>query len=292
MKRAQTSIHRCPRGRAALASALGANMSVAGELGHFDVAGILQILAANQATGRLRFVANGDEVTLYLKDGLLVLATSARLPLRLGRVLQQRGLLTTRQLHDALRLQEAEGGRRSLGEVIVAQGWVKAEEMADCVHEQCVAMLVRVLSANGGAFTYSPDVEPPVKAPTAPQPAQQALLEALRRVDAFGKLRALLPPIHAPLAVSARVDVTVAAYNEQEKRILTALQAGADSWGQLADLLPIDETTLLTTLIGLRNRGLVVAGEGSRGATIGTNAAPPPDENDLLRLLAPTTAAR
>ena len=79
-------------------------MSVAGELGHFDVAGILQVLAANHATGRLRFSANGDEVTLYLKDGLLTLATSARLPLRLGRVLQQRGLLTTRQLHEALRL--------------------------------------------------------------------------------------------------------------------------------------------------------------------------------------------
>jgi hypothetical protein len=262
-------------------------MSVAGELGHFDAAGILQLLAANRATGRLRFAAGGDEVTLYFEDGQVVLATSARLALRLGRVLRQRGLITARQLHEALRLQQGERSARSLGEVILAQGWVSQQEMAVCVHEQVVAMLVRVLAADGGSFAYTPDLRPPTRAPVVPLDAQHALLDAIGRVDQFAELRAIAPSAHAPLAVSDRVGVSVEAYNDPEQRILTALRAGADSWAQLADLLPMDETVLLRTVIRLRDRGLVVAGEGARGATIGTRAAPPPDEADLLRLVAP-----
>ena len=41
-------------------------MSVAGELGHFSVVGIVQVLAGSRATGRLPMVASDEEVTLYL----------------------------------------------------------------------------------------------------------------------------------------------------------------------------------------------------------------------------------
>ena len=85
-------------------------VAVMGELGHFDVAGILQLLGLRRATGRLQIVADGDDVSLYLADGRLILVTSSRLPLRLGRV-----LLQLRQLHEALREQESGGHARSLG---------------------------------------------------------------------------------------------------------------------------------------------------------------------------------
>lgn len=256
-------------------------MSVSGELGDVDLAGLLQLLARNRATGRLRVAAGGDDASLYLDQGQLATVASARLALRLGRVLRQRGLVTEHQLHQALRQQEAEGGTRPLGELLVARGWLGADAVAACAEEQCVAVLARLLAAGEGTFSYAPGLRTPARAVSSPLDAQAALLEALRRVDELGKLRALLPSPGAPLAASELVDVTLAPFNEAEARILGALQVGAGSWGELVDLLPVDEPALLRALIGLRERGLVVAGLGR----IGVPGAPPPEEADVARLL-------
>jgi hypothetical protein len=260
-------------------------MSVAGELGHFDLGSILQMLGRNRATGRLRVAVGGDDLVIYLDEGRLVAVTSARSPLRLGRLLRQRGLLTERQLREALRQQEAEGGARPLGEVVVERGWVAAAKVAACAYEQLVAVLARGLTAEGAVFTYLPDAQPPARGFEASLDADRALLEALRRVDELAKLRKLLPPLHAPLEASDLVDVTIAARNEPEARILTALRAGVGSWGELVELLPVDEAALLRSLVALRERGLVVGARTDKGVAVGTHAAPPPGEADLARLV-------
>lgn len=260
-------------------------MGVAGEIGDFDVMGILHLLTRRRASGRLRLAAGGDDVCLYLEAGKLVLVTSARLPLRLGRMLRQRGLINDRQLHEALRVQEAERGARSLGEILVARGWVQPAQIAACAQEQAVSVLARILTAREGAFVWNSGMPAPARGPVAPVDAQQALVEAMRRVDHLRKLRAQLPAPHAPLAVSARVDVTIAPYNDVERRIVVALQAGVRSWGELLDLLPVEESTLLQVLIDLRQRGLIVAGEGAPGAEIGAAGGGPPSSTDLSRML-------
>lgn len=260
-------------------------MSVAGELGDFDVMGILNLLARRRASGRLRLTAGGDDVCLYLDAGKLALVTSTRLPLRLGRMIRQRALINDRQLHEALRVQEAEGGVRSLGEILVSKGWVQPAQIAACAHEQAVSVLARVLTAGEGAFVWTSGIAAPARGPSVPVDAQRALVEAMQRVDHLSKLRAQLPSPHAPLAVSARVDVTIAPYNDVERRIVIALQAGVRSWGELVDLLPVEESKLLHVLIDLRRRGLVVAGEGAPGADIGVAGGGPPSSSDLSRIL-------
>jgi hypothetical protein len=71
-----------------------------------------------------------------------------------------------------------------------------------------------------------------------------------------------------------------------EEKVIAALRAGASSLGELADLLPLDEPVLLRTVVDMRRRGLIVAGQGAPGADVGTASAPPPSEDDLSRLLA------
>jgi len=48
----------------------------------------------------------------------------------------------------------------------------------------------------------------------------------------------------------------------------------------------VDEPTLLRTVLGMRSRGLLVAGRGAPGDDVGVAGAPPPSENDLEALLA------
>ena len=261
-------------------------MEVMGALGDFDVAGILHLLAMSRATGRLAIVADGDEVSLFLQDGRLALVSSTRLPLRLGRVLQQRGLLTPRQLHHALRDQAASPKRPSLGSILIARGWVSAADIATCVEEQCVVVLARVIAAKQGRFIYSPGVRVPQGIAPIPLDSDRLLLEATRRVDELQTLRAQVPDRHAPLTPAARLTLDLAPLSDLEVRIVAALQAGAASYQEVADLLPVDERTLLRTIVSMRERGLLAAGHGAPGSELGIAGAPPPSEADLIRMLA------
>jgi hypothetical protein len=266
-------------------------VAVIGDLGDFGVVGILQLLAARRAGGRLRLNADGEELDLFLAEGQITLLTSSFLPPRLGRVLHQRGLLTTNQIHEALRIQAAEGHNRSLGEVVVAQGWLAPAQVADAVHEQFVGALARIMTTRRGMFAWAPDVAAPVRGVPLPLEPERVLRDASRWLTEVAKLRAELPAPYTPLAPHAQLDVTVVPHNEIESRIVAALKSGAVSWRDLTDLLPLDAKTLLGTLVGMLRRGvLVAAGTGWDGEQVAPGGDPP-GEADLARILGLQPAA-
>lgn len=259
-------------------------MTIMGELGCVDVPGILQLLGARRNTGLLWITADGEEVGLYLDRGALAQVTSSRLPLRLGRILVQRGLITAGQLHSALRDQGMGHETMALGELLIRRGWITEGGLNDCLEEQCVTVLARAIRAERGTFLFQPGVHPPTASLTAPLDSNRVLMEATRRVDELAELREQLPPYRAPLSPSAHVDVAVQAYSDTETRILKALDAGADSLAELVDLLPMSEREVLVNVIQMQKRGLVVAGIGGYGDQVGAPPEPPPDEEDLARL--------
>jgi hypothetical protein len=234
-------------------------MSVSGELGDFDLGGILQILSGNRASGRLHVSAEPDDVALFLNEGRLVAVASARLPLRLGRILRQQGLVTDAQVREALQIQKSEGRHRSLGEILVARGWVTEDQVARCVENQCIVALARVLAAGSGTFSYKSGVRPPAKGPTSPIEPNGVLLEALHRRDQLVRLRAQLPPPSTPLAINPFLGDMFVPASDDEFRVVGALRAGVGSWRAMVDMLQADEVALLRTLIALIDRGVVIA---------------------------------
>ena len=233
-------------------------MAVMGDLADLDVGSLLQMFGSRRASGRLRIAAAGDEVGMYLQEGRLVVASSARLPLRLGRVFQRRGMLSTSQLHVALRQQETEGRTRSLGHVLIDRGWVTPAQLASCVEEQGISALTRVLAVDQGTFVFDPGVPLPAGIDSGRLNTERLLLEATRRVDEMFELRNRLPPLYAPLTLSCQTTPSVEPVNVQEERVVGALLAGAGSLAELLDLLPIEERILLRTVLDLMHAGLVV----------------------------------
>lgn len=260
-------------------------MTIMGELGCVDVPGVLQLLGSRGNTGRLWVTVDGEEVGIYLVNGALSQVTSSRLPLRLGRLLVQRGLITSAQLYSALRDQDSGDETLALGELLIRRGWITQEALNDCLEEQCIVVLARAIRAERGTFFYQPNVRQPKAALTAPLNSNRVLMEAARRVDELAELRKQLPHYQAPLSSSAHVDVSVQAYSEEEERILKALEAGADSLGARVDLLPMSEREVLLNVIQMKKRGLIVAGIGGTGDQVGT-----PGEEDLARLFLQTEA--
>jgi hypothetical protein len=234
-------------------------MPVMGELGDFDVGGILQLLSLRRSTGKLRITAHGDEVDLFVAGGRITLVSSTRWPIRLGHVLQQRGLLTSEQLRTALLEQEMADPPQALGQILIDHGWITPAQLTEGIIEQCVAVLARIVSATEGSFIYTSKAKIPPQLTPIPLDADRILLEAARRVDELGSLRSLLPDPSQPLTVTPAIDRDGLLLTNTEARVVSALRNGAESLMDVAEQVDMEESLLLLTLAFLRDRGLIVA---------------------------------
>jgi hypothetical protein len=260
-------------------------MAVLGELGEFDVSGILQLLSSRRATGLLRLTFDGDEVAFYLQAGRFVRFESVHVPLRLGRLLQQRALISQRQLEEALRVQAQGSHRQSLGEIVVARGWATPAQVTRCHYDQQVTALARAISAKRGTFGWHSGETPDDESELFAVDVHQLVIDAMARVREIATLRRGLPGPHAVLATSERVDVTITPFNAAEQRIIDALRAGITTWGELLDVLPLDEAQLLSTLADLLRRKLVVSGYMAVTGELMATGGPALGETDLAKLL-------
>ena len=244
-------------------------MAFMGELSDIGVADLLYLLAVRRQTGKLTINANADEVNLYLEDGQLLLVTSSNLALRLGRTLLRLGMIDAPQLQEVLQEQETVGRARPLGHILLGRGWVSAEQLARCVEEQCIEALARVIAADRGIFIYSGGVKAPRQTEVVPLNADRILLEATKRTDELGTLRSLLPAPTASLVVSDRINEIADSLSDGEVLIVATLLSGAGSLAELTEKASLDEITLWRTVISMRERGLLLAGQ--ENATTGTS---------------------
>ncbi len=139
------------------------------------------------------------------------------------------------------------------------------------------------MTTRRGMFAWDPGVEAPARGVPLPLEPERVVRDASRWLTEVAKLRADLPAPYAPLAP---LDLTVVPHNEVEARIVAALKNSAVSWRDLTDILPLDAKTLLGTLVGMLQRGALIAAgtttwEGEDEATGGD----PIGEADLARLL-------
>lgn len=258
---------------------------VMGGLGDFDVAGILQLLTFRRATGQLIITAENDQVSLSMEKGKLVQVSSIRLPLRLGRILLRRGLITTEQVQQALYDQEHGPERRSLGAILVDRGWLSIQDLTRCIEEQCISALARVIAADTGTFAYSPRAAAATVPDLVPLNAERILLEATRRVDELAELRGSLPKMNAPIALYRGAD-GLPVSDPDAQQVMAALRIGIGSLGELIDILPLDELVLFRVVIRLREMGLIAVGDDVRPDLGGE----PPNEDDLSRIFAATSS--
>jgi hypothetical protein len=247
-----------------------------GELTDIGVADLVQLLGLKRQTGKLTISANGEEIALYLEDGRLVLVSSSDLALRLGRMLIRLGLIDPDQVRQALEEQEARQPDRAVGRILIDRGWLSEADLARCVEEQCIHALAQVISVGQGAFVWTRDVTVPRRVEAVPLNADRVLLEAIRRTDELATLRDLLPRFSAPLLLCGWFDEVAPNLTDEEVLVAAALQTTAGSLAELLVQLALDEMTVCRTVVAMRARGLILAGQ-EPVVELAVNGAIPPD---------------
>jgi hypothetical protein len=126
-----------------------------GDLAHFFTSEVLQLLQLAQASGRLEVARENERVDLYLERGRPVFARTSGLAVRVGEVLQHRGLVSSEALARALDRQQSQP-RRRIGALLIDAGDVTAGQVREAVHEVLRRIVYGVLLWREGRFRFLP----------------------------------------------------------------------------------------------------------------------------------------
>lgn len=169
----------------------GHRTGISGSLEDVSVADVMQFIHLGRRTGTLVLRRSDETAMIGFHNGKLVSARGPRQP-KLGDLLVEAGLVERPVLEAALADETMGEGRRSVGQILLAEEAVTPEQLRQVVVEQIEITISQVVRWNQGSFEFAMDDLRPVDdiaiypgdlVPDADLDTQQVLLEAARIFD-------------------------------------------------------------------------------------------------------------
>jgi len=114
---------------------------------------LLQKLLSSKATGILTLQYNGQEKSIFVKEGKIVFASSNLPDDRLGNILVRAGKLTREQAEAVSKLKGAT--RKKFGAIIVELGFLEPKELFDGLKLQVKEIIYSLFRWEDGAYRFA-----------------------------------------------------------------------------------------------------------------------------------------
>lgn len=176
-------------------------MPLYGTFDTMQLADLAQWIHGSQVSGTLTVSVETEETYLVFRRGELVAVSSDdSLRLDLGQVLLSRKFITENQLHDALR---TAGSQRSLVDVLVEAGAVDEHMITRVQADHAFETVLDLFFHDSGSFHFSTGGSsqgllgtmeiPPTNVLKRPISTQTMIIEAMRRLDEWNRIREVFP---------------------------------------------------------------------------------------------------
>jgi hypothetical protein len=259
-------------------------MPIEGPLRELGIHDVFQLLDLSRKTGALRVTSElrHNEGKIYFDNGVVVSAEIRSNPHPLGALLLRTGKITEADLERARDMQQRQGDKRRLGEILVALGVITPREVERQIHFQIEEVVFEVMSWNEGYFSFTEEVDGKVPTEvTVRIPVEALLMEGARRIDEWSRIENRIPhvgvvPSLAPPPEGGGGELDLL---PPEWEVL-ALIDGQRSVRGLATELGRSDFDVAKTLFGLESAGVIVlvdpgtakrgrGGEGGGASTAG-----------------------
>lgn len=166
-------------------------MALRGSLSDVPVVDVLQFIHLSGKSGTLLMTSGADSALVELSDGNIAFARAPGTR-SLGSVLVERGLVTQADLERLLTLQRESADRPALGQLVVSEGLLSFDAVAECVRDQFHDAMLEIVTWRTGEFQFHQsrldtvdDVRLDIEGllPAVALNTQFFLLEAMRIVD-------------------------------------------------------------------------------------------------------------
>jgi len=250
----------------------------------FALADLLSLIHSSRKSGYLLFNHEDHEKSVFLHRGEVVFATSNQRVDRLGECLLREERITSEQHTEAER-RFGRGGR--FGKVLVELGVLTPRDLWDAVKLQ-VEEIVRSLFAYaaGEVHFWEGEIEPD-NVVRLSLPTKRLISEGLRRRD---ELMRFLATLEAPGAVLEVVDGMQGSMSASERAFIDGVASG-DEFASICRRIGLDPLSAARTVKLLILAGAIRLGRGDAGEAADASAVADSEGricqavNDHLRLL-------
>jgi hypothetical protein len=236
-------------------------MAIEGPLRELGIHDVFQLLDLSRKTGALRVTSElrHNDGTIYFDNGVVVSAEIRSNPHPLGAMLLRTGKITEADLERARDMQQRQGDKRRLGEILVALGVITKREVERQVRFQIEEVVFEVMSWNEGYFSFNEQSESKVPTEvTVRIPVEALLMEGARRIDEWSRIENRIPHVGVvPSLAPAPEGGGELDLLPPEWEVL-ALIDGERSVRELATELGRSDFEVAKTLFGLESAAVIV----------------------------------
>jgi Domain of unknown function (DUF4388) len=226
-------------------------MSLRGELRTMPLPDVLQWVATGRKTGTLHVERRSVQKRIILRDGHVHSSASNDPRESLGQFLIRLRLITEEQLFRALLAQEEKG--RLLGSLLVSDGILTEDDLRQALKAKAEETIYDLFLWPSGQFEFREGEYPEDLHITFETPVTPVILEGIRRVDEWQRIRAVFPSMDTTFRATA---APATAADPLDRQALGLAAAGHSLAAMSLELRRSDfETAAL--LFDMHARGLV-----------------------------------
>ena len=237
-------------------------MAIEGPLRELGIHDVFQLLDLSRKTGVLRVTSElrHNAGTIYFENGSIVFAEIRTNPHPIGGLLLRNGKITEADLERARDMQQRQGDRRRIGEILVSLGALTHRELQRTVRFQIEEVVFEVMSWKEGYFSFTEGelVDVPPEA-TVRVPVEALLMEGARRIDEWSRIESRIPHLGIIASLAPPPETLEAGLDllPPEWEVLALVDGGRDVRG-LATALGRSDFEVAKILFGLESAGVVM----------------------------------
>jgi hypothetical protein len=180
-------------------------VALEGNLKDFSLADMFRLLAKGEKTGTLHVSRDGSEARICFKDGEVIFAASAGHTDNLGKRLARAGILSDKQLRQALglqKIQKKEKAGRRLGQILVDEGYVEQPVLEQFILDQISDTVFEVFRWDEGQLRFDADEVCEDEDIGLAVSVDALITDAEKRLDQWGRIMEKIPSMDARFAMS------------------------------------------------------------------------------------------
>ncbi len=236
-------------------------MALEGNLKDFSLEEMFRLLASGDKTGTLYMENEEAQGKVCFKKGRVFFASSNWNRESLGRRLVKAGVITEKQLRQALglqKIQKKEKADRRLGQILVDEGYLEEKVLEDFIREQINDTLFDLFRWENGELRFEAEETCEEEDIGIAVSVENAIMEASRRLELWSKIREKIPSLDtAFIMASAPGDKSMEIHLKPKEWMLLCYLHSGRTVRELTELTGYNDFETAKILYGMFAAGLI-----------------------------------
>lgn len=236
-------------------------VALEGSLQDFSLADVFRLLDSGGKSGTLNLESGPSRGMVCFRDGRIFFAASTWQRDSLGRRMVRAGLITEKQLRQALglmKIQKKEKADRRLGQVLVDEGYVESRAIEQFVHDAVFDTLFDLFRFDEGELRFEADETHDDQDIGVTVPVDLTIQEMTRRLDQWERIRERVPSMDAVFVMAeAPGDKAAEIHLKPSEWLLLTHLHGGSTVRELMEVTGSSDFEIARSLYAMQGAGLI-----------------------------------